>query len=48
MSRRGLRSIIARVQILRLILPIALELGIVAGFALLFTTLSIRGFGKPE
>lgn len=28
--------------------PIALELGIVAGFALLFTTLSIRGFGKPE
>lgn len=29
-------------------LPIAAELGIIAGFAVLFTALSVRSFGKPE
>lgn len=29
-------------------LPVAAELGIVAGFAVLFTALSVRKFGKPE
>lgn len=29
-------------------LPVALELGIIAAFAVLFTALSVRTFGKPE
>lgn len=38
----------AGVQIFGYALPVALELGIVVAFGLVFTALSLRGFGKPD
>lgn len=38
----------AGIQLFGHTLPIAVELAIVAGFAFVFTALSIRSFGKPE